>query len=491
MKKILLIIILFSLAFGFNSCSKDYFDVNTPSGTASDEQIGMSELLAPVIYHSFRAEYYAERSFGNYSQNFTGQDGAAYGKTSNSGTWTNIYLYVLPNLKVIIDKADEKNATHYKAVAEILTAMNIGLATDSWDWIPYSESAMGSANIHPAFDSQESVYNSIFSLLDDAIGKLEAADNSGYTVGGEDIAYGGDMSKWLKLAYTLKARYQLHIYYKTSGNINDIISNLDNGFTSNADDFQIFYDSRNINPWYSREILARATGNSHDEMGDQLVSYMNGASYPFTGGTITEDPRLSVYAEKDVPSDPWRGYVSGGNGLSSDGNNANAHFKTDGFYTSEGAPVVYISYAEAEFMRAEAEFIKNGGNATSVGSSQAAYDAYINGITANFDKLGVASTDYLADPSIAVTPAGLKLEHIMKEKYIANFLNPETYVDLRRYDFSTDVFKDLALPDDNASSEFPGQWLVRADYPGSEESANKDNVNAHKESPVTPVWWDQ
>jgi len=492
MKKIFSITILLTLLLTINSCSKDYFDVNTPSGAATEEQLSASDFMAPTIFHTIRAQYYAERSFGNYSQYFTGQGGGAAGKTSNGGAWVNIYLYSIPNLKIMMKKAEENNAIHYDAVAKILMAVNIGLATDSWDWIPYSEAGLGSENIHPAFDSQESIYQEIESLLTDAINQLEADDNSGFEVGSEDIVYGGNLSKWLKAAYTLRARYRLHLMYKNNmSNLGDILSDLDNGFTSNNDDFQMFFEAKNMNPWYSREILSRATGNDHDKIGDQLVSYMNGTSYPFTGGVVTEDPRLPVYAEKDDPTAPWRGYVSGGQGLSSDGNDANTDFKEDGFYTNLAAPIVVISYAEAQFIKAEVAFLENGGNTTSVGSNATAYNAYLEGISANMSKLGVDATDYLADPTIAMGEANLKLEHIMKEKYIANFLNPETYVDLRRYDFSPDVFKDFELPADNADSEFPGEWFLRAVYPSSEENRNGANVNAHKESPTTPVWWDQ
>jgi len=475
-----------------NGCSKDYFDVNTPSGTADLEQLSMRDLLGPVIYHTVYAEYYTERTLGNYAQQFTGRSGGAAGKASLSGTWSEIYLRVLPNLKEIQKKAEEKNAIHYNAVAEILTAMNIGLATDNWDFIPYSEATQGSSNMRPAFDSQEAVYNAIDALLTDAISKLESVDNSGFTLSNDDIVYHGDMAKWLKAAYTLKARYQLHLL-PVNGNSSatDALANLANGFDSNADDFQISFDEKNMNPWYQREILAAATSNDHDKVGDQLVNYMNGTSYPFVGGVVTEDPRLSVYAERTVAADPWRGYLSGGDGLSSDGNDGNTNFKDGGFYTNMTAPIVLISYAEAEFMKAEAAFILNGGNATSVGGNADAYLAYTNGISASMNKLGVDGTDYLADGAINVGVAALKLEHIMKEKYIANFLNPETFVDMRRYDFSTDVYKDLSLPEDNAASEYPGEWLVRAVYPSSEESRNPDNVNAHKQEPTMPVWWDQ
>ena len=60
------------------------------------------------------------------------------------------------------------------------------------------------------------------------------------------------------------------------------------------------------------------------------------------------------------------------------------------------------------------------------------------------DKVGVSAADrdaYLADASVAVGASNLTLALIMREKFIATFLNPESFVDLRRYDFSDDVHK--------------------------------------------------
>ena len=267
---------------------------------------------------------------------------------------------------------------------------------------------------------------------------------------------------------------------------NIAISALENGMESNSDNLQISFDNRNINPWYSRQVLAKNTGNAHDKIGDQLVSYMNGTSYPYDSAELILDPRLTIYAENtDQPDEPIRGYISGGDGNSSDGETANADFKNGGFYTNIEAPITIITYAEAEFLKAEAQFIVNGGNATSTGSSTIAYEAYLNGINANMEYLGADASLYIADASIAVEENNLRLEHIMKEKYIANFLNPETFVDLRRYDFSTDVFKDLTLPEDHSEGEYPGQWLVRAGYPNIELARNPDNVNSHKELPYS------
>ena len=144
------------------------------------------------------------------------------------------------------------------------------------------------------------------------------------------------------------------------------------------------------------------------------------------------------------------------------------------------------------FIKAEAAFLANGGSTTSTGSSTVAYDAYLEGIQASMSKYGVDGSAYLADAAIATGEAGLMLNHIMKEKYIHNFLNPETFVDFRRYDFSDDVFKGLEIREEgDDDSDFAGQWFRRAEYPSSELNRNGTNVLANQQTPITPVWWDE
>lgn len=493
MKKYILNTIIIVLLISLVGCSDDYFEVNRPTGSADLDQIRMADLLGPVILHTINAQYYAETSFGNYTQHFTGQGGNATEETSVSGVWSRVYLYALPNLNVIIDIAEQNNAKNYEAIAYVLKAINLGIATDSYDNIPYSQASQGAANTTPAFDSQESIYNEIFSLLDNAISLLEQNDDSGFSIGDEDLVYEGEEDQWLKAAYTLKARYQLHLSKVNGSTVagSAALVSIENGFTSNSDDFQVFFNELNQNPWYIRQVLRKHTGNTHDKIGDQLVSTMDGSYFPFVDGIVTRDPRLPIYAETDDASDDYRGYLTGGDGESSGGTNANTDFREEGYYTNSEAPLVLISYAEAMFIKAEAAFIAAGGDKSTVGGSAEAYNAYLEGISANMNKLSADGSDYIADGSVAVGEAGLMLKHIMKEKYIANFLNPETYVDFRRYDFSNEVFVGLELPVDNADSEFPGEWYRRASYPSSESLRNPDNVAANSKSPTEPVWWEQ
>jgi hypothetical protein len=289
----------------------------------------------------------------------------------------------------------------------------------------------------------------------------------------------------------VKARYQLHLVNAGTISANEVLTTISKGFTSNSDDFQMNYTERDINPVYAQEVVAKGQGNPHNDLASQLISSMNGDYYPFQSAALDIDPRLLAFGELDANSTEWKGFVSGGGGKSPDGTPGNTRFLKDGYYTSIDSPIAIITYGEALFIKAEAAFLANGGTTTSTGSSSVAYTAYLDGIAASMAKYEVNGSAYLSDPSISVGESGLMLNHIMKEKYIHNFLNPETFVDYRRYDFSDKVFIGLKIREEIVSSgEYAGQWFRRASYPSTEVTRNRLNVEANLQTPVTPVWWD-
>ena len=134
--------------------------------------------------------------------------------------------------------------------------------------------------------------------------------------------------------------------------------------------------------------------------------------------------------------------------------------------------------------------MKNGGTTTSKGTTAAGYQAYLDGISNNMNKVGVADTArtrYMADTKVAVGAANLTLQHIMSEKYKALFLNSETWNDMRRWDFSKDVFKDLDLPK-NQSAALGGKWIERSLYPLDEFSRNGGVVAKNQKNPNVKMW---
>src|SRR5690606_8491274 len=110
------------------------------------------------------------------------------------------------------------------------------------------------------------------------------------------------------------------------------------------------------------------------------------------------------------------------------------------------APVPVLTASEMHFIIAEASWRK--------GLKDAAWEAYKEGISKNFDMLtSMYSTGvlpgkeitpamkaaYMADPAIVpATSAGLNLSKIMLQKYIALFVHGtlETWLDMRRYHYT-------------------------------------------------------
>jgi hypothetical protein len=508
MKNIFKIAGALALAISIYSCSDDYFDVNTPSNAVEQDKIVMKDVLSPCIQYTMNAQYNAASYLAQVDQHITTivQDRQGidnhYLSTLDS-YWKIVYTQALPNIEVLEQKAIASNSSHFLGIAKVLEAINIGTTTDLYGDIPYSESLLGTENLYPKYDSQQAVYAEVIKLLDESIALFSAPNTSTFAPAGEDLIYGGKIANWTKAAYTFKARFQLHLS-KVNGattTANAVLASLSKGFTSNADDFQLKYNSVNINPWYSSQV-GLFTGNVYYAISNHFISYMNGnvsGIFPFTSPTLTMDPRLPLlvdmrsYSSAGVtgtqPTLPT-GYVGTTNGT---GSSSSAKIGTQLFYSKIDSPLVFLTYAEAKFMEAEAQFLLAGGTATSTGSNAAAYAAYLAGIGAHMDKIAVATADkntYIADASISKGAGALELKDIMRQKFIALFLNPETFTDFRRYDFSTNAFKNLKIPV-NTDPVNGGKWMRRIVYSTNERSANAANYSANFKPMVAPVWWDK
>jgi hypothetical protein len=504
MKNIFKIAGALTLAISIYSCSDSYFDVNTPSNAVPQDKVAMKDVLSPCIQYTMNAQFNAASNIALVDQHITTivQDRQGIDNqylATLDGYWRIVYTQALPNIKVLEDKAIASNSSHYLGIAKVLKAINLGTTTDLYGDIPYSESLLGTAALYPKYDSQEVIYTEIIKLLDESIALFSVPNTSTFAPAGEDLIYGGKIANWTKAAYTFKARFQLHLS-KVNGattTANAVLASLSKGFISNADDFQLKYNSVNINPWYATQV-GLFTGNVFYAISNHFISYMNGgAVYPFT--TVAMDPRLPLLVDMRTYNSSGvtgtqpvlpAGYIGTTNGT---GSSSSAKIGTQFFYSKIDAPLLYLSFSEAKFMEAEAQFLLAGGTTTSTGSNAAAYAAYLAGIGANMDKIAVPTVDknaYLADASIAKGAAALQLKDIMRQKFIALFLNPETFTDYRRYDFSTNAFKNLTIPV-NTDPVNGGKWMRRIVYSTNERSANAANYSANFKPMITAVWWDK
>src|SRR4030095_3607812 len=179
-----------------------------------------------------------------------------------NNTWSfSMYTSILHNLKIVRETAVSNGNNHYLAIAEILTAYNLGVAADLWGDIPYDEAFKGTEGLQPKYQKQEDIYKIVFALLDSAI--VHASRPAGLHApsgrAGGDLIYDGNMNRWVKFAYFLKARHAFRLTYApghdkvTQANI--ALQALSNAFTSSGDNAAFpFYDSPGTeNPWNQAE----------------------------------------------------------------------------------------------------------------------------------------------------------------------------------------------------------------------------------------------
>jgi hypothetical protein len=480
-------IILFAVLLAVASGCQSYLDINVDPNRPND--VTLQTLLPTVLSGTASFNYSTAYTACQYAQQIGGGvDDQAPDRME--GAWSTLYLTLVPNLNDIIAKAGT-SAPGYTGIAKTLLAFNLGMATTFWENIPYSQSdrALSNGEFRPNFDTQEAMMTNVQRLLDEAIVELQKPAAASVTLrpAADDLIYAGNLTRWLRLAYTLKARFLMNTTKKNAQQAaTQALAALANGISSSADDFQLTYAATNavINPW--RQIaLANNTGNFSVFHGAYFINLMNTTTYPafdprlpLVGGSLRNVP----YA---TPAD-YRGTQPGSAAL------RNVDFTVNSWYNSATAPLVMVTFAEAKLLEAEARFLAGGGIRTSTGSTAEAFAAYRTAISAGLVKLGVSAaeqTRYLAEPTVNMGAANLKLEHIMAEKYKALFLNAQVWTDLRRYDFDPAVFRGLALPEARfINIEANGNWAQRVLYPSTESARNGAVVQQNFKRITEKMW---
>lgn len=382
-----------------------------------------------------------------FTQQFEGTDRQQQGLYNYSITtgdandsWDIGYTNAITNINILIEKTRaQQNLVYYRGLAQVMKALTIGVITDTWGDVPFSDAALGNKpNLTPKYDSQQQIYTAIQNILDSAIIDLNAPSGIAIT---NDLVFDGDRAKWRKFAWTLKARYAIHLT-KRQGNAaaTTALQHLSRGMTSNADNAQIRYgaSATTANPLY--QFQEARTGDL--AFGSTLKKMMEGL----------KDPRLGPY-----------------------GTDASTYPGFGPFFHEQTSPVPFALYSEHKFIEAEAN--------QRLGNDAAAKTAYLEGIRSSLTYIGVpatAITEYLAQSS--VTPSGnVTLQQIMEQKHIAMFTQPEAWTDWRRTGFP--VLRAVK------GNNIPRRLLT----PNSEFQYNRSNIPQGSTDiswVFGRVWWD-
>ena len=140
--------------------------------------------------------------------------------------WQNTYANALEDLKLAIADAESKGEWNWWLMAKVLTAYNFMMLTDSYGDIPFTE-ALDASNANPKFDDSKTVvYPGIIAILDEAIAKESEAlaSNAKSPVSNYDCFLGGDMSKWVAFAKSLKLKAYLKDYAANASQISALLA---------------------------------------------------------------------------------------------------------------------------------------------------------------------------------------------------------------------------------------------------------------------------
>ncbi|MBN09679.1 MAG: hypothetical protein CMC79_04840 [Flavobacteriaceae bacterium] len=159
-----------------------------------------------------------------YTSLYSNIYGFSLSTAESNDEWFQIYVGVLSNTRHIANNSSNQLLI---GISKIIEGHALGTGASLFGDIPFSEA--GNPEISdPVFDSQIDVYAGAISLLDEGISILNSASSGSIA---EDIYFGGDKSKWVQAAYTLKARFYLH--QKDYGNA---LTAAQNGISSSSGD---------------------------------------------------------------------------------------------------------------------------------------------------------------------------------------------------------------------------------------------------------------
>ncbi|MCX6237271.1 MAG: SusD/RagB family nutrient-binding outer membrane lipoprotein [Bacteroidia bacterium] len=496
MRKILISLSLL-LVIGISSCTKTWLDVN--KNIDAPDWVNPILRLGPVlasyegIAYDLRAVAPIVEYFGGgstYVSTFGVSHSYLIGSDGGGECWRMSYWLQGMNVENIIN--DGRSLGQFKLAG-------IGLTVKAYSWhilaslhgdLPVKDAYVPGLLSH-SYDTQEYAFSKVRSWAYQAIAEFEKTDNTVYpaTLTTADLIYKGDLTntKWKKFAYAVLARNYIAMSKKNTAYLDSAIICADKSFASADDDANLTFQATGVSTTSNFNGVLRGNLTNVFAQSDYIVQVMTGniPNYNSSGGidglstyqmvtdTATLDPRtILLLGTTDTmqvdPNNIKKGtYKFVGTRLSNTvactfwGSSSAPTIANNGtgrWLYRDDAPWPLSSYAEIQFVKAEALFLK--------GQKQAALDAFKLAVAGHMDfvkrlivpgtivktgnkqtsvigdkitaaRFTTLATAYLASKFVNAMPlADFTLSHIMMQKYVALFpWSLDTWNDLRRYHY--------------------------------------------------------
>ncbi len=487
---------LFSLLLLLSACTKDFGEINTNPNPTEPDSVDPKLQFSYVLNRASSARFDQWRGnliyCSQWAQQLSGDwEPDRYNTTNEdwlSAWWNMSYLRIGKDVEDLITTTED--GSNLQSMAIIFKVFFFQKLTDMYGDIPYAEANKGAVFTQPKFDDQQDIYNAFIGELKGAINNLDAGKDQ---VGSADILFAGDVSKWKKFGNSLLLRIAMRIS-NVDPDLAQEVGNLalTNGvMTSHEDIAFISFSGSNTDGKN-----ANGVGEVFQDFGvtghlfrysDELVNFVINNDDP------REDNLMETY-RNDGSIDNTVGsgnHLGRPNGIPTGTNDfVFAQPRRDVIVTYD-SPAIYMSFAEVEFLRAEAILLN--------WVSGDVQEAYESGVYAACQQLSLYPNaepiddddieDYLEENDIEYDPSRAK-EQINTQKWIALLFDGfEAYANYRRSGFPqlTPGFTD---------GETDGEIPRRLRYPRSEEVNNRINYDQAVSKLdggdviTARMWWD-
>lgn len=491
-----------------SACTTDFENINENPNSPTVDKAAPDQLLTNAIEAMVDRvhEIFLGHEMGScWAQHmakcqYTDEDRYIYRPDVVTASWTSFYATSGQDIDLVRKLGASTGNPNYEAIGKVLRVYVGSVLTDLFGEVPYSQAWKGDQSIiSPSYDTQEDIYALMIEELDEANTLFQT---SGFAVKG-DILYKGDITKWKKFANSLRLRLLLRQSGPNPGDATAKMTAMLAApatypiFEDNEDNAALVYlgSSPNNNPINEN----RKTRDDHRVSENLIDLLINNGDY-----------RVMVYAKPSAGTDEFVGMR---NGLTSvdaaafNGNGLSNTSKIGDYFSAATAPGMLMSYAELEFILAEAA--KKGYIPGGEAAAQAHYEAGMKGSFEQFraplqaifdehagDEYGQFAipngftVDEAYEEALAASPyvAGSGLQLIATQRYLATFdQGLQTWFEWRRTGYP------VLTP---ATSGTNGGFIpVRIPYPLGEATLNKAAMDAAiarqgADDLNTKVWWD-
>ena len=476
--------------------------VDSPITTSVDQVLPVATFYASQICYD-HAEYgvYMCQALTTGGKSQTGSypysQGWEFLGVNRHPMWRRHFYDLGANINKMTEIAMEKGNYNAILIGRTIMLMSTMMTTDAFGAMPLSEVYKSNS---PKYDSQEEIYDWMFREVDELL-KLykdptwvNASTNLLISTTMDRI-YGGDMVKWETFCKALKARLYLRKlpnWDNTPAVCNEIIRIVDDALET-WEEPRYYYPggvtesncpwgpyAPKINSWESRDNrLASSIPTTfflHGILGSIDGTYQTTRGYAL-------DPRAAKIME---PRNQISGMLHLESNIGMDINNKITDFPdllTQGQltnpYTSNTGYIALLTTEELMFIKAEAQYWAN--------DITGAYETTKAATVENMKRYGIDVN--LLNPSkdvnllnqyrrffnIKLPGAGqFTIADLMQQKYVAMYLQPEQWTDMRRYNYSSS--------ENGIAYALPGQapvyvYNVKNVHNGANVLFAKDSVN--------------